>query len=147
MEDSDLSTEGGPGLRTAETLSRKIGLLLETLIGEDGKPYNYPTVCHRAQAAGFCVSRERWDRLKAGKEQSLPEEFLQALAGVFGVNSQYLLQEDGPLSERVEAELILLRSMRRAKVRDFGIRALRPLDANAFRAVAKIVDEIADEHA
>lgn len=51
------------------------------------------------------------------------------------------MEEDGKLPERVEAGLELLRSLRRAEVRNFAARALGPVDPEALRAISKILDE------
>jgi transcriptional regulator with XRE-family HTH domain len=142
MNDFDLIPEHAPGRRLAETLARKFDLLLDTILAENGKTFDYPAVRDPAQAQGFYVSREQWDLLKAGKEQTLTEELLRALAGVFGVSPEYLLEEDGPLSERVEAELILLRSMRRAGVRNFHACQSAQVGAATLREIARILDEL-----
>jgi hypothetical protein len=71
----------------------------------------------------------------------VPEEALRALATVFDVDQQYLLQEDGELPHRVKAKLEQLRTKRRAEVRNFAAQALGPVDPESFRAVAKILDE------
>ena len=142
MNDFDLSTERGPGRRLAESLARKVDLLVDTIPAENGKPFDYPAVRDAAQAHGFYVSKEQWDLLRAGKEQALPEELLRALAGVFGVSPEYLLEEDGPVSERVEAELILLRSMRRAGVRNFRACQSGQIDAATLREIAGVLDEL-----
>ncbi|MSR98460.1 hypothetical protein FYJ28_06430 [Arthrobacter sp. BL-252-APC-1A] len=63
------------------------------------------------------------------------------MAAVFDVDPEYLIQDGGKLPERVEAELELIRSMRRAEVRNFAARALGPVDPEALRAIAKILDE------
>ncbi|TDK25937.1 hypothetical protein E2F48_11470 [Arthrobacter crusticola] len=66
---------------------------------------------------------------------------MRALATVFDVDPEYLLQEDGKLPERVEAELERLRTLRRAEVRSFVARALGPVDPEALEAIAKILDD------
>jgi hypothetical protein len=142
VENPYLRSEWGAGQPRPETLARRVELLLDTIMAESGKPFDYPAVRDAAQAAGFYASRERWDLLNAGKEQTLPEEFLRALAEVFGVNPEFLLQEDGPLSERVEAELILLRSMRRAGVRNFHACPGGQIDVATLREIARILDEL-----
>lgn len=142
MNDLDLIPGHDPGWRRSATLARKVELLLDTIMAESGKPFDYAAVRERAQEFGFYVSRERWDLLTAGKEQALPEEILRALARVFGVNPEYLLQEEGPLTERAEAELMLLRSMRRAGVRNFRACQSGQIDAATFREIARILDEL-----
>lgn len=107
----------------------------------NGKPYDYASIRDEAESkAGYYISRTRWSLLKHAKEQVVPDEALVALAKVFDVNPEYLLQDDGRLPEQVEAELELLRSMRRAEVRNFAARALGPVDPEAMRAIAAILD-------
>lgn len=142
MNDFDLIPEHGPRWRRPETLVRKVDLLLDAIPAENGKPFDYPAVRDAAQAHGFYVSKEQWDSLKDGKEQTLPEDLLRALAGVFGVSPEYLLEEDGRGSERVEAELILLRSMRRAGVCNFRACQSGQFDAATLRDIARILDEL-----
>ena len=141
VENLDLPPERTAGLRRAETLARKINLLLDVIMSESGKPFEYPAIRDGAREAGYYLSRTRWSLLKSGKEQVVPEEALRAIAAVFDVDPEYLLQEDGKLPERVEAELELIRSLRRAEVRNFAARALGPVDPEALRAIAKILDE------
>jgi hypothetical protein len=142
VEDLDLRSEWGASRRRPGTLARKVEPLMDTVMAENGKPFDYPSVRDGAQNSGFDVSREQWELLTAGKDQTVPDELLRALAAVFGVNSEYLLKEDGPLSERVEAELILLRSMRRAGVRNFHACQSGHIDAATLREVARILDEL-----
>lgn len=142
VDEVDLSAESGSCCLRAEVLARKVDLLLDTIPAENRKPFDYPAVRDAAQAHGFFVSPEQWDLLTAGKERALPEEFLRALARVFGVSPEYLLEEDGPVSQRVEAELILLRSMRRAGVRNFRACQIGRIDAATLREIARILDEL-----
>ncbi|MHA7209669.1 hypothetical protein [Arthrobacter sp. MDT1-65] len=51
----------------------------------------------------YCVSRTRWSLLKSGKEQVIPQEILRTITGGFDVNSKYLIEEDGPFPEQVQA--------------------------------------------
>lgn len=141
MNDFDLSPERTAGIRRAETLARKINLLLDVIMSDSGQPFDYAAIRDGAQEAGYYISRTRWSLLKHGKEQVVPDDALRALATVFDVDPEYLLQEDGKLPERVEAELELLRSLRRAEVRNFAARALGPVDPEALKAIAKILDE------
>lgn len=141
VNDLDLPPGGMAGLRRAETLARKINLLLDVIMAPNGKPFDYAAIRDGAeQKAGYYISRTRWSLLKHGKEQVVPEETLIALAKVFDVDPEYLLQEDGKLPEQVEAELELLRSLRRAEVRNFAARALGPVDPEALKAIAAILE-------
>jgi len=143
VEDFELLPDRAAGVRRAETLARKLKLLLDTIPSPSGKTYDYPMVSAAAKEKyDYYISRTRWSLLKSGKEQVVPEECLRAIAGVFGVNADYLIQDDGPVPEQVDAELNLLRSMRRAEVRNFAARTLGPVDPEALRAIAKILDEM-----
>ena len=141
MNEFDLPPERAAGIRRAETLARKINLLLDVIMTDSGRPFDYPAIRDGARKAGYYLSRTRWSLLKSGKEQVVPDDALRAIAAVFDVDPDYLLQEDGNLPKRVEAELELLRSMRRAEVRNVATRALGPVDPEALKAIAKILDE------
>jgi transcriptional regulator with XRE-family HTH domain len=141
LSDFDLSPQRAAGIRRAETLARKINLLLDVIVSDTGKPFDYPAIRDGAQQAGYYLSRTRWSLLKSGREQVVPDEALRAIASVFDVDPEYLIQDGGKLPERVEAELALIRSMRRAEVRNFAARALGPVDPEALQAIAKILDE------
>ena len=142
MNDFDVAPKRIEGIRQAETLARKINLLLDVIMSESGKPFDYATIRDAASESGYyIISRTRWSLLKHGKEQVIPEEAIRAIALVFDVDPEYLLQESGKLPERVEAELELLKNLRRAEVRNFAARALGPVDPEALRAIAKILDE------
>ncbi|WP_251039356.1 hypothetical protein [Arthrobacter sp. ISL-72] len=141
MSDFDLSPQRATGIRRAETLARKINLLLDVIMSDTGKPFDYAAIRDGAQKFGYYLSRTRWQLLKSGKEQVVPDEALRAIASVFDVDPEYLIQEGGKLPERVEAELELIRSLRRAEVRNFAARALGPVDPEALKAIAKILDE------
>ena len=125
----------------AETLASKINILLNIVVSESGKPFDYAAIRDEARTAGYCISRTRWSLLKHGKVQVLPNELLSALATVFDVDAEYLLQEDGTLPQHVEAKLELLRRRRRAEVRKFAAQRLMPVDPEAFTAIARILDE------
>lgn len=141
MSDFDLSRERQASIRRAEILAKKINLLLDVIMQESGKPFDYGAVRDGAEKNGYYLSRTRWTHLKNGREQVVTEEALRAIADVFDVDPEYLLQEDGKLPERVEAELELIRTLRRAEVRNFAARALGPVDPEALKEIARILDE------
>lgn len=131
-------------LRQAAILSRKLNLLLDTIKTDTGETFDYPTVSAAAiRKCGYFISRTRWSLLKAGREQAIPRDLLIAIAAVFGVGPGYLLQEDGPLPEQVNAGLKLLISMRRAEVRTFAARALGDIDPETLSAIIKVLDNTA----
>ena len=140
MNDFDPFPERIEGLRRAEQLSRKINLLLDATRTASGQPYKYAEIRDGALEAGYYISRTRWSLLKQGREQVIPEEALHAIAQVFDVNPDFLLKEDGNLPRQVEDNLEQVRNKRRAEVRNFAARVLGPVDAEAVRAIAGILD-------
>ncbi len=128
-------------LRRAETLARKINLLLDTVMDESGRPYDHPAIYDGANKAGFSVTRTRWSLLKNGKVQVVPDACLRAIATVFDVNPEYLLHEDAELPPEVEVMLPQVRIKRLSKVRDFAVRALGPVDPEGLGAITKILDQ------
>ena len=141
MNDYGLSSERLARLRRAETLARKINLLLDTIMTESGQPYGYAAIRDGAQRAGYYISRTRWSLLKHGREQVIPEEALRALAAVFDIDPEYLVQDTSKHPKQVEEELALVRRLRRAEVRGFAARALADVDPETLRAIAKILVE------
>lgn len=132
--------------RAAQTLARKIGLLLDTVRGQDGATYQFKDIQQSLeQDHGVKLTRSRWQDIKTGNSLTAqPENVLRALASFFGVPAEYLLQEDGELPERVQQELELLKSMRRARVRDFATRTLADVDSETLRAITELLEDSED---
>ncbi|MGG5172416.1 hypothetical protein ACQR35_09605 [Pseudarthrobacter sp. J1738] len=126
--------------RRAEILARKINLLLDALVDEAGRPYDYPAIEAAAEKTGYFISRTRWSMLKNGQFQVVPDECLRAIATVFGVDPEYLLCEDAKLPANVEVMLSQVRIKRLYEVRDFATKALGILDPEGLRAINKILD-------
>lgn len=128
-------------LRQAQILDRKINLLLDAIVDEAGRTYDYPAVEAAAEKTGYSISRTRWSRLKNGQFQVVPDECLRAIATVFGVDPEYLLREDAKLPAQVEVMLPQVRMKRLSEVRDFATKALDRLDPEGLSAMRKILDQ------
>lgn len=117
MNGFELSPERLAGLRRAEILAEKINLLLGTIMAPSGRPFDYPAIRDAANnGAGYYLSRTRWSLLKSAKEQVVSDEALRAIASVFDIDPEYLIQEDGQRPERVEAALEQLMAASRGVV-------------------------------
>ena len=68
-------------------------------------------------------------------------ELLQNLARFFGVSENYLIDEEGELPPRVEAQLELLASLRANKVRNFAARQLDGLSPETLLQIRDMIDE------
>lgn len=142
MKDFDLAPERVEKLKRAQSLARKINLLLDIVVTESGEPYPYAAIRDSAQrATGYYISRTRWSLLKNGREQVIPEEAVCALAAVFDVDPEYLLQDNSDNPKQVESELASVRRLRRAETRAFAARKLADVDPSAFRAISRILDD------
>ena len=141
LNDLDLSPKRVTEARRAEILARKISLLLGSIMMDTGEPYGYPAIRDGAEKVGYFLSRTRWSLLRNGKEQKITDDALRAVASVFKVNANYLLEEDGPVPVQVEAKFEQLKVRNRAEVRRFAARALETVDPDAFRAIIRILDE------
>lgn len=126
----------------AQVLADKVELLLDALPGKDGKPMTFPIIQEELTKRGVSISRTRWHYLKtADPRVRADERLLRALAGIFDVDPDFLLREHGELPERIEKELKVLRSMRRAKVRDFAMRALGEIDPEGLQAILDVIEQ------
>lgn len=128
-------------LRRAEVLARKINLLLDIRLAGSGKRFEFEEISKRAEKVGYRISRTRWSLLKNGGVQVVPEECLRALATAFDVHPGYLLDDAAGLPEDLTTSLPQVRLKRLAKVRDFAIRALGPVDPDGMKAITKVLDQ------
>jgi hypothetical protein len=129
-------------LRRAQTLARKINLLLDARTDESGQPYDYPAIEAGAEKAGFSLSRTRWSLLKNGKDQVVPDACLRAIAKVFDVDPEYLLHDDAELPTDVEAMLPQVRIKRLFRLRDLVVKELGgPVDPEGLKAITKMLDQ------
>ncbi|MGM7777436.1 hypothetical protein ACSVHC_15655 [Arthrobacter sp. KNU-44] len=131
----------GEKLRRAQILARKINLLLDAIVDQGGRPYDYPAIEAAAEKTGYFISRTRWSMLKNGQLQVVPDACLCAIATVLGVDPEYLLREDAKLPPQVEVMLPQVRIKRLYEVRDFATKALGRLDPEGLRAITTILDQ------
>ncbi|POH75189.1 hypothetical protein [Arthrobacter glacialis] len=129
--------------KPADVLARKVNILLDTIGTDSGKRFEYQDVRDCAlEAVGYYISRTRWELLKAGKEQVVPEECLHALGAVFGIDPDFLVREDGAIPEPVWEEMSRLRRLRLAEVCLFAEQSLELVDPEALEAITAILREV-----
>lgn len=129
-------------IQAAQVLSQKINLLLDVIRDQSGRTFDFKTIQESADRQGVHLSRTRWHHIKAGDSTvEQPHDVLVALAQFFGVPPDYLTEEDGELPQQVQDELELLRSMRRARVKDFATRSLAGIDRETLQAITTLLDE------
>lgn len=129
------------GLSPSANLARKINLLLDTAETE-GRKLTFNDVRDAMKEAGTPLSRSKWHYMKAGTGPVVKKvELLQNLAKFFGVNESYLLDDNGDVPARVEAQMELLASMREKKVRNFAARQLDGLSPETLLQIRDIIDQ------
>ncbi|MCC9195654.1 helix-turn-helix domain-containing protein [Arthrobacter sp. zg-Y820] len=129
-------------LKESQILARKIDLLLDVVVTTEGKPYEFQDIQSALAEKGVKLSRTRWHHMKTGDATvRQPPEVVIALAEFFQVNPDYLLNSDGEVPERIQHELELLASMRRAKVKEFATRTLADVDNETLDAIAALLDD------
>lgn len=136
MTDS-LSNNSAPGA----DLARKLKLLLDSTEAE-GTKITFNDVRDAMAAAGTPISRGRWHYMRAGSGPAVKKtELLRNLALFFGVNRDYLLQDQPELPAKVEAQLELLAMMKASKVKNFAARQLDGLSAETLLQIRDIIDQ------
>lgn len=129
------------GMPSSEALSRKLDLLMDTMVAEGGEPYSFPQIQEAMAKAGTPLSRARWQYMRAGTgPDPRDRELLANLARFFQVDESFLLEEDAELPERISAQLELLRTMRAAKVKNFAARQLADLSPETLQQIRAMID-------
>jgi hypothetical protein len=72
-------------------------------------------------------------------------DLLAALADFFGVSADFLLR-NGPVPDRLEAQLNLIRAMRLSKVRSFAARTLGDVSPRTLNAITQFLDDVASRN-
>jgi len=130
-------------LAKAETLARKVNLLLDVVVAEGGKPYEFSDIQAGVRQHGYELSRTRWWRIRSGESlEVVPTEALVALAKFFEIDPVYLTDETGELPERIERELQLLKKMRRNQLKNIAARTLGDIDIKTLDAINALLDEV-----
>lgn len=129
-------------LLPSSVLAGKLNLLLETVVAEGGKTYQYSDISEAMEKAGTPLSRARWQYMKSGSGPDPTDEaLLTNLAHFFKVDPDYLLKEDSGLPERVGAQLELLKVMRANRVKSFAARQLQVLSPDTLREIRDMIDQ------
>lgn len=128
-------------LEPSAILARKLNLLLDAALTE-GRKITYNDVRDAMNNLGINISRARWHYMRAGTGPVVTDKrLLQDLAVFFGVNPNYLLDDDQELPAKVEAQLELLATMRANKIRDFAARQLDGLAPETLLQIRDLIDK------
>ena len=126
-----------------------IGMLFQTLyflvdlyFVEHGVELKYGDVAAALERQGISLSRARWSYMLNGHRTVDDPDLLAAPADFFDVSADFLLR-NGPVPDRLEAQLNLIRAMRLSKVRSFAARTLGDVSPRTLNAITQFLDEVA----
>lgn len=123
-------------------LARKLNLLLDLFEAQGSEPLTYPQISQHMARRGTSLSRSRWAYMRSGDSSMATDAaLLRNLAEFFGVDPNYLLDETNEVSDLVDAQLQLLRTMREARVRNFAVRELQGISPETLVQLRKVIDE------
>lgn len=130
------------GDRDALVFSQRLRLLVDLYNVEHDAELKYSDLANALDRQGISLSRARWSYMLNGHRTVDDPDLLAGLADFFGVNPDFLLT-DGPLPERLEAQLDLIRAMRVSKVRSFAARTLGDVSPRTLNAITEFLDNAA----
>ncbi|WP_263310238.1 hypothetical protein [Brachybacterium atlanticum] len=129
-----------PGEQNSLGMPQRLRLLVDLYAVEHGAEPTYSEISGHLEAHGVSLSRARWSYMLNGHREVTDQQLLAAIADFFGVQPDFLLN-DGPLPERVESQLELIRAMRIARVRSFAARTLGDVSPQTLNAITRFLDE------
>lgn len=136
-DDGDTSED-----RDAPVLSQRLRLLVDLYYVEHGVELKYGDVVTALEKQGVSLSRARWSYMLNGHRTVDDPDLLAGLAAFFGVSADFLLR-NGPMPDRLAAQLDLIRAMRVSRVRSFAARTLGDVSPRTLNAITRFLDEVA----
>lgn len=130
------------GDRDEIVFSQRLRLLVDLYNVEHDDELKYGELANALDRQGVSLSRARWSYMLNGHRNVDDPDLLAGLANFFGVDVDFLLS-DGPLPERLEAQLDLIRAMRVSKVRSFAARTLGDVSPRTLNAITEFLDDAA----
>ena len=131
--------------RDATLLSQRLRLLVDLHYVEHGVELKYGEVAAALERQGISLSRARWSYMLNGHRTVDDPDLLAALADFFSVSADFLLR-NGPVPDRLEAQLNLIRAMRLSKVRSFAARTLGDVSPRTLNAITQFLDDVASRN-
>ena len=126
-------------------LSQRLRLLVDLYYVEHGVELKYGEVAAALERQGVSLSRARWSYMLNGHRTVDDADLLAGLADFFGVNADFLVG-NGPVPDRLSAQLDLIRAMRVSKVRSFAARTLGDVSPRTLNAITQFLDDVASRN-
>lgn len=126
-------------LEPRRTLAEKIDRLFQSVHPATGE-YTHEEVAQAIRAAGGpTISATYLWQLRKGIRDNPTKRHLEALSQFFGVQPAYFFDEE--VSERIEAELSLLATLRDSSVRRLALRATG-LSAESLGTIVEMIERV-----
>ncbi|MAL05471.1 MAG: hypothetical protein CMH36_01345 [Microbacterium sp.] len=126
----------------ADALAKRLRLLIDAEIAATGTEPTYKDIAAFVESRGLSLGRARWSYMINGHRHVEEPEILAALADFFKVDPEFLTSaETGSLPPQVQAQLDLVRAMRKAKVKSYAARTLGDISPEALAAISRFLDE------
>ena len=136
------SAHDDPALTDRQVIAQKIELLIDVMRARGHETISFSEIQRELSKRGVQISRTKWFRIRKGSPDGRPTpDLLRALADYFDVDADYLLQRDGQISARVEAELNLLQSLKLIGASDVGARTVGDLSPDALNEIAAAIKQ------
>lgn len=128
-------------------LSRKLTLLMSVATTDAGEPLTFNAISAALAERGVVLSRARWSYMLHGNGHLVTNpRLLRALADVLGVDVSYLTPgANGPLPERIEAQLNALRAIRYSRFKVVAARELGEVAPKTLHAITEILNQHLDD--
>ena len=123
-------------------LARKLNLLLDVVVAEGNTPYTYRQIAQGLKDKGIALSRARWAYMITGDGPLVTDTaLLTGIGQFFRIPPEYLLDADGELPDRVDAQLAFVKSLRVKRVVSFAARLLGDVSPETLRSITELLDE------
>lgn len=115
---------------------------------DTGEPLTFKAISAALAERGVVLSRARWSYMLHGNGPLVTNpRLLRALADVLGVDVSYLTPgANGPLPERIEAQLNVLRAIRYSKFKVVAARELGEVAPRTLDAITEILNQHLDDN-
>lgn len=124
-----------------QELARRLNLVLDLAVVDDGRPRTYREISAGLQADGIQLSRARWAYMLSGRGPLVTDAaLLAALARVLEIEPDYLTGASDELPERVGALLDTLRNVRVRRVHEFAARSLIDVAPETLASISLLLE-------
>ena len=129
-------------------LSRRLHVLLDTVVEETGRPVLFSDISAAMAARGVKLSRARWNYMKDGNGRLILDRTLfVALADFFNVDPDFLLSvEDMKTRELTASQLELVKSLRAERVKWFTAKTLGDVSPQTLDVTIDYLEQNASLH-